>query len=85
MSNKKILQEIANRLGLYNETLLTVQEDSVTKKGKYELVNNHKRFVKGILKLPKAEQDARIGKLILKINEVESQAAAATKPQEGNE
>lgn len=58
--NRKRLINLANRIGLFDETVLTVQEDPVTKKAKHELVNNQRRFVKGILALPLDRQELRI-------------------------
>jgi len=72
MNNRKILQELANKMGLIDEAVLTVQENPVTKKISYQLVNNHRRFVKGILRLSRAEQDARIEKLQKIVDEVET-------------
>jgi hypothetical protein len=74
--NKAILSEIATRLGMQDEPLITIQPKSlVSKETKYELVNNHKRFVKGILKLPLAEQDRRIKLLLEKMDEFEAEQA----------
>lgn len=51
---------MADRMGLYDETLETGQIKPGTKEGYLELVNNQRRFVKGILKLPLDQQELRI-------------------------
>lgn len=58
--NRKLLQEMATRMGLYDETVLTAQEKPGTKEAYFELVNNQRRFVRGILKLPLERQNLRI-------------------------
>lgn len=57
---RKKLTELANRMGLIDETVLTVQKKPSSDEGYYELVNNQRRFVKGILKLPLRRQELRI-------------------------
>lgn len=58
--NRKVLQEMANRMGLFDETVLTAQAKPGTQEPYFELVNNQRRFVKGILKLPLDRQESRI-------------------------
>lgn len=58
--NRKRLIGLANRIGLFDATVSTVQEKIGTKEAKDELVNNQRRFVKGILELPLERQNIRI-------------------------
>jgi transcription antitermination factor NusA-like protein len=60
---KKQLQDIADQMGLTDETLLTGQVQEGTQKPYFQLVNNQRRFVKGMLKLPLKEQATRITEL----------------------
>jgi len=57
---RKKLIELANRLGLSDDTVLTVQKKPHSDVGYNELVNNQRRFVKGLLKLPLRRQELRI-------------------------
>lgn len=57
---RKKLIELANRMGLIDDTVLTVQKKPSSDAGYNELVNNQRRFVKGILSLPLARQALRI-------------------------
>jgi hypothetical protein len=60
---KKELQNIAEQMGLEDEVILTGQVSEDTKKAYFQLVNNQRRFVKGMLKLPLEEQASRIKEL----------------------
>lgn len=56
----KELAEIATRMGLEDKAEITGMIDAVTKQPRFELVNNNRRFVRGLLRLPLSEQRARI-------------------------
>lgn len=60
---KKVFQELAVELGLEDETVNAGYGDVTTKKTRFELTNNARRFVKGMLQLPEEEQLFRINRL----------------------
>ena len=60
---RKQLKEIGEYIGLTDETILTDQINPVTKKQYKELINNNRRFVKGMLKLDQKEQVFRINRI----------------------
>jgi len=77
---RKTLQEIATRMGIEDLTQLTGQMKPGSKdQGYMELVNNQRRFVRGLLKLPVAEQQARINYFKRVIEETEAEDAAKVK------
>ena len=60
---KKELQKLAKDLGLDDTNILAGYEDEITKQASFQLTNNARRFVKGILSLPEEEQLFRINRL----------------------
>ncbi len=61
---QKELVEIAEKLGLEDKAMITGQIKPGTKEEPFFiLVNNQRRFVKGLLKLPLEEQESRIRQL----------------------
>jgi 2-hydroxychromene-2-carboxylate isomerase len=60
---KKELQKLAQELGLDDTTVLAGYGDIDTKQTRFELTNNARRFVRGILTLPEEEQLFRINRL----------------------
>jgi hypothetical protein len=60
---RKQFEAIAERIGLFNETHLTGQRKPGLEEGFFILVNNKKRFVKGMLELPLKTQALRLQQL----------------------
>lgn len=60
---RKQLQELGEYIGLTDETILTEQINPITKKQSTQLINNNRRFVKGMLKLSQSEQLFRINRI----------------------
>lgn len=60
---RKEFKELATTMGLFDEAMLAGMVDPVSKEGYQVLVNNHRRFVKGSLKLPLAQQEQNIAAL----------------------
>jgi hypothetical protein len=77
--NRRKLQELATTMGLESSTVITGQQDPITQKPYYQLVNNQRRFVRGLLKLPLKEQQARIAELEKIISEQEALDALQVK------
>jgi hypothetical protein len=79
--HRRELAELAEKMGLDDKAHLTGQIKPGTKEDAYfVLVNNQRRFVKGLLRLPLEEQQARINYFKRVI--AEQEAADATKVQE---
>lgn len=57
---RKDFEALADRVGLLGETILTGQKKTMVEEGFFILVNNKKRFVKGLLKLSLEEQKERL-------------------------
>lgn len=74
---RKQFQEIANRIGLLDETVLASMADQVNKKQYNILVNNHRRFVNGHLAHTLERQRQNL--IILKNRIAEAEAAHAEK------
>lgn len=72
---RKKLIELANRMGLLDVPVLTVQKKHNQDEGYYELANNQRRFVKGLLKLPLRRQELRIQALEKAMAQAEKEAA----------
>jgi len=51
---------IANELGMADKAHHVAATDSVTKQDHMVLINNHRRFVRGMCDLPLAEQEAKL-------------------------
>src|SRR6266853_609317 len=60
---RKDFQEVAEIMGIEDKTILAGYEDEVTHQPRFELTNNARRFVKGLLKLPLGEQARRLNEL----------------------
>jgi len=58
--NRRQFKEMADELGFFNKTELTVFDDQINKKERMLLVNNHKRYVRAMLSLSPAEQENKI-------------------------
>lgn len=58
--NRKALEDIARQLNMLDKVHHVTISDNVTKDQSLRLVNNGRRFVKGMLKLSIPEQDAKI-------------------------
>jgi hypothetical protein len=69
---KSKLKNLAERMGLEDRAELTGQVQEITNKPYFQLVNNQRRFVKGILKMPVEEQARRIKELEKIIQEQEA-------------
>jgi uncharacterized small protein (DUF1192 family) len=74
--NRRTFTELAERMGLYDTTDITGQIAPITNASRLELVNNQRRFIRGMLKLPMAEQTARIAQLREIIAKQEAEDAA---------
>jgi hypothetical protein len=78
---RKELQSLARDLGLLDEPVITGQiKPGTTDSPYFILVNNQRRFVKGLLKLPFAEQRERIERLR---NIIAAEAAAEAAKAKG--
>lgn len=77
---RKEFIRLAEKMGLQDETILAGMVNPVTNEGYLTLINNQRRFVKGSLKLPLAQQKRNIELLKLRIAEAdEAQARKAAK------
>lgn len=75
--NRKTFIELAEKMGLSDATQLTGQMKPGTTDQPYlTLVNNQRRFVKGLLRLPEKEQLFRISELRRIIAEQEAKESA---------
>jgi len=72
---RKDFQEVAEIMGIEDKTILAGYEDEVTHQPRFELTNNARRFVKGLLKLPLGEQARRLKEFRKIVYEVQTEEA----------
>lgn len=80
--NRKELKKLADDLGLTNHTVHAQVEDPVTKRPSMQLINNQRRFVRGILQLSLPRQALRIKTIRDKMAEAEKAPPAPAKDSE---
>jgi len=75
---RKKFKEIADSMGFFDTPLLVWKADPVTKKESPLLINNHKRFVDGMLKLSLSEQKKKLQKFEELQRDLETGVATGT-------
>jgi hypothetical protein len=70
---RKDFEALADRVGLLGDTVLTGQKKTTLQEGYFVLVNNKKRFVKGLLKLSLDEQKNRLKELTDRVKMAEAE------------
>ncbi len=75
---------IANELGMIDKAYHVATTDSITKRDHMILVNNHRRFVRGMCELPLAEQQAKLVVFAEKMAELKEAQAATKKDVEAD-
>jgi hypothetical protein len=73
---RKRWSAIANELGMLDKAHHVAATDSITKADYMVLVNNHRRFVKGMCDLPLAEQEAKLLVFAEKMAELKADQAS---------
>lgn len=71
---RKALQLLATKLGLEDKTILAGVENEATKQGSFQLINNNRRFVRGMLKLPLKEQLFRMNAIVAQMDKADEEA-----------
>lgn len=74
---------VANELGMADKAHHVAATDPVTKRDHMVLINNHRRFVRGMCELPLAEQEAKL--LVFAEKMAELKVAQATTKKEAEE
>lgn len=72
---RKRWSAIANELGMKDKAHHVAATDAVTKEDHMILVNNHRRFVRGMCELPLAEQEAKLLVFAEKMAELKAEQA----------
>jgi hypothetical protein len=69
---RKQWENIAKELGMSDKQFHVAATDSITKRDHMVLVNNHRRFVRGMCDLPLAEQEAKLKVFAEKMTELKA-------------
>lgn len=79
---RKEWEKIAEELGMQAKTHHVVATNQVTKNDYMLLVNNHKRFVRGMCALPLSEQKAKLSEFYGQMSELKAAQTSIKKEQE---